>query len=170
MLLLLVQMFHTALLKAPRHCFRGQTGQGLRVTGDRNARLAGTQQSHCMAKTKGRSCSDPEKGEQKPVDVEDEKWEGCGEAWDQEAFVGTDGGSLPNIFPLWLSPSGTISPLLNNIIRIGTPIHTHISSGESRALTCTSSVVHHVSCFCTSKKDQNEVLPRCHAFPCCALN
>lgn len=52
------------------------------MTGDSKEHLAGTQQSHFMAKTMGRGCSGAEKGEQKSVDVEDEKWEGCGEAWD----------------------------------------------------------------------------------------
>lgn len=55
----------------------------------------------CMAKTKmGKGCSDPEGGVQKFVDAEDQMWKAFGEAWDQKALIGTDGGSLPNIFPL----------------------------------------------------------------------
>lgn len=40
------------------------------------------------------------------------------------------------------APSGTPSPLLNNIIHLGTRIHTPGSAGESTALTCTSSRDH----------------------------
>lgn len=71
------------------------------------------------------------------------------------------------------APSGTPSPLLNNIIHLGTRIHTPGSAGESTALTCTSRGSSQDSC--ASQGDSSRVLPPVLPFhtlqlinPCCA--